>query len=90
MALTKVMIYFWEGAGECRPETCQFRLEYVVANHVTVHVGTPSTLRKRLKFIKSWWGVELPKVFWKAIVGDEEGGDIYKWSGKKVRKNASR
>lgn len=78
--LKKVQIYFWEGQGECVPSTCDFRLEYVINNCVFITTCKPSKLRKVLKRLSEQYNINLPKVSWKAIVGDDNGGDLYAWS----------
>lgn len=80
--LTKIEIMFWEGHGECKPSSCKFRMGIVRNGLVDYVVGTPSSLRKRMKFIESWYSVSLPKVSWKSIVGNDDGGSLYKWSNK--------
>lgn len=75
-----VLIYFWEGMGECKPSTCQFRLEITKNGYVNYHVGTPSTIRRHLRNLEKWNSVKLPKVSWKGIVGNDDGGSLYKWN----------
>jgi hypothetical protein len=77
--LQKIQIYFWEGMGECKPSTCDFRLEIVRDGEVDYVVGKPSILRKKLKYLELAYKVKLPPVSWKAIVGDDYGSVIYEW-----------
>jgi hypothetical protein len=83
MKLTKVLIYFWEGYGECTLATSKFRLEMDIGNERRYAIGSSSYLRKILKQLESRYKVKLPKISWKAIVGNEEdGGTLYKWTSK--------
>ena len=75
----KVLIYFWEGYGECRPSTCRFRPEVTKNGYIDSYVGTPSTLRKHLRSLERWNSVKLPKVSWTKIVGGDDGGGLYEW-----------
>jgi hypothetical protein len=79
MKLEKIEIYFWEGMEECKPSQCQFRLEVIRNGLLDCHVGSPTLIRKKMKWLQTQYKVKFPKVSWKAIVGDDNGGDIYKW-----------
>lgn len=89
--LERVEIYFWDCMGEPTVKTCEFRMEIVERGQIRYVVGTSGTLSKKLKYLQAVNGVQLPKVSWKVIVGDNNGGDSYKWeSPDRIKKNAKK
>lgn len=79
--LESIRIYFWEGMGESyNASTSKFRLEVVRNGLVDYFVGGPSYLRNKMAHLGSFYKVKFPKVSWKKIEGDDDGGSVYKWS----------
>jgi len=78
--LTKVKIYFWEGIGELKPSNSKFRLEMDINGERNFVVGNTSTINKNLRRLEKLHKVKFPKVSWKGICGDDNGGDTYEWT----------
>lgn len=78
--LERINIYFWEGFGSCLPANSKFRIEVVENGQIFYKEGTPSHIRTTLRYLEYKYNKKFPKVSWKDIIGDDDGGINYHWS----------